>query len=570
MAWFRNTRGAGGDGDARLNSLDRSLSTVEFAMDGTILDANANFLALMGYELDEVQGRHHSIFVEPNTAESDAYRLFWQNLKRGKFQSAEHKRLGRGGREVWIQATYNPVLDRSGRPTRIVKFATDITAEKLSNADFRGQVSAINKSQAVLHMSLDGTLLEANDMFLRLFGYERQSVIGKHHSMFVDPGMIESWEYASFWQKLRAGAYQQGEFKRAGIGGREVWIQATYNPIFDADGRPFKVVKFATDVTEAKLRAADHGGQFEAISRSQAVIQFDLNGVVLDANENFCDAMGYRIGEVRGQHHRMFVTPAYAASREYEEFWQRLRRGEFFSAIFARIGRNGRTVSIQATYNPILDLNGKPFKIVKYATDVTVNMEARALAVASTAQTLSNVQSVAAAAEEMSASVAEIAEVMVRSKDAVDGIHGKAHAADQAQRRLRAAAQSMDGVVQAITKIAEQINLLALNATIEAVRAGEAGKGFAIVANEVKNLANQATVATAQILTEITAMQAVSDEVADTLSSITLGVASVQEFVTQATASIEEQSAVTREISVSMQAAAIDVRSIGEGLTAWA
>jgi methyl-accepting chemotaxis protein len=197
-------------------------------------------------------------------------------------------------------------------------------------------------------------------------------------------------------------------------------------------------------------------------------------------------------------------------------------------------------------------------------------MEARARAVGATAQTLSNVQSVAAAAERMSVTVSEIAGVMVRSKDAVDGIHGKAHIADQAQIRLRVAAQSMDGVVQAITKIAEQINLLALNATIEAVRAGEAGKGFAIVANEVKSLANQATSATARILVEITGMQEVSDDVANTLSSITAGVAAVQEFVTQATSSIGEQSAATRDISVSMQAAAIDVRSIGEGLSAWA
>ena len=551
-------------------SLDRSLATIEFAMDGTVLDANANFLALMGYEMAEVRGRHHRMFVDPVSAESDAYRIFWQDLKRGQFQSAEYKRIGRGGREVWIRATYNPILDRRGHPLRIVKFATDITAEKLRNADFRGQVEAINKSQAVVHLAMDGTFLDANDVLLNLFGYERADVVGRNHRMFVDPAAVDEWEYTSFWQKLRAGEYRQGEFKRFASGHRGVWIQASYNPILDMDGRPFKVVKFASDVTAAKMKAADHGGQFEAINRSQAVIQFDLDGTVLDANENFCNAMGYRLGEIRGRNHRMFVEPTYAAGRAYEEFWQRLRRGEFFSAIFERVGRNGRKVSIQASYNPILDLNGRPFKVVKYATDVTRNMEARTRAVGATAQTLSNVQSVAAAAEQMSTSVSEIAEVMVRSKDAVDGIHGKAHIADQAQIRLRAAAQAMDGVVQAITKIAEQINLLALNATIEAVRAGEAGKGFVIVANEVKSLANQATGATARILEEITAMQEVSDEVAGTLGSITTGIASVQEFVTQATASIEEQSAVTREISVSMQAAAIDVRSIGEGLTAWA
>ncbi|MER2264042.1 methyl-accepting chemotaxis protein [Methylobacterium oxalidis] len=570
MTWLKQSKEQRSDGEALLRSLDRSLATIEFAMDGTILDANPNFLALMGYDLEEVRGRHHRMFVEPGVAESEAYRDFWQDLKRGHYQSAEFKRIGRGGREVWIQATYNPILDRHGRPVRVVKFATDVTDETRRNADFRGQVAAVNKSQAVAHLAMDGTLLDANDVFLRLFGYEREAVVGQHHRIFMEPAVAEGWDYASFWQKLRAGEYQQGEFKRIAHGGREVWIQASYNPILDRDGRPFKVVKFATDVTATKLRTADFTGQFEAISRSQAVIQFDLDGVVLDANENFCDAMGYRVGEIRGHHHRMFVEPAYAASREYDEFWQRLRRGEFFSAIFERVGRNGRKVSIQATYNPILDMNGRPFKVVKYATDVTLNMEARARAVGATSQTLSNVQSVAAAAEQMSASVSEIAGVMVRSKTAVDTIHAEAEVADHAQMRLRQATQSMDGVVQAITKIAEQINLLALNATIEAVRAGEAGKGFAIVANEVKNLANQATVATSRISEEIAAMQGVSDEVADTLAAISKGISSVQEFVTQAACAIEEQSAVTRDISVSMQHAAVDVRSIGEGLAAWA
>jgi methyl-accepting chemotaxis protein len=570
MTWLGKLRGVGTDSEARLLSLDRSLATIEFAMDGTVLDANANFLALMGYEIGEVRGKHHRMFVDPVNAESEAYKVFWQDLRQGRFQSAEYKRIGRGGREVWIQATYNPILDRHGRPLRIVKFATDVTAEKLRNADFRGQVEAINKSQAVAHFAMDGTFLDVNDVFLKLFGYEQAEVLGQNHRMFVDPNVAEGEDYTAFWQKLRTGEYRQGEFKRVAKGQREVWIQASYNPILDMDGRPFKVVKFASDVTEAKMRAADHGSQFEAINRSQAVIQFDLDGHVLDANEHFCNAMGYRLSEIRGRHHRMFVDPAYAAGKAYDEFWQRLRRGEFFSAIFERVGRNGRRVSIQASYNPILDLNGRPFKVVKYATDVSRNMEARARAVGATAQTLSNVQSVAAAAERMSVTVSEIAGVMVRSKDAVDGIHGKAHIADQAQIRLRVAAQSMDGVVQAITKIAEQINLLALNATIEAVRAGEAGKGFAIVANEVKSLANQATSATARILVEITGMQEVSDDVANTLSSITAGVAAVQEFVTQATSSIGEQSAATRDISVSMQAAAIDVRSIGEGLSAWA
>ena len=554
----------------KYHALDQSLGTIEFTMDGTILDANPNFLALMGYEAAEIRGQHHSIFVDPHEATTEAYRMFWQSLRDGRFQSAEYRRIARDGREVWIQASYNPVRDRRGHLVSVVKVASDVTAQKLRNADVEGQIDAINKSQAVIHFALDGTVLDANPAFLSAMGYHLNEVRGQHHRMFVDAGTANSADYAAFWQVLRSGAYRQGEFKRVARDGREVWIQASYNPILDMSGQPFKVVKYASDVTAQKLAAAEAQGQSEAISRAQAVIQFDLDGHVLDANANFCAAVGYDLDEIRGQHHSMFVESAFAQSQEYREFWQRLRAGEIIAAIFERVGRGGRRVSIQATYNPILDLNGKPYKIVKYATDVTRNMQARARAVAATQETLGNVQAVAAAAEEMSGSIASIAETMTRSMAAVDQIHVQAQSADAAQVRLRAAAGSMDGVVQAVSRIAEQINLLALNATIEAARAGAAGRGFAVVASEVKSLAAQAQAATGRISGEIAGMQAVSEEVGKTLVSIGSGVASVQAFVTAATASVEEQRAATREISGSMQQAASDVGLIRDGLSAWA
>lgn len=556
--------------DDKFRALDQALATIEFAMDGTILGANQNFLTLMAYEAAEIRGQHHSIFVEPQEATTEAYRQFWQTLRDGQFQSAEYRRIARDGREVWIQASYNPIRNRRGRLVSVVKIASDVTAQKLRNAAFEGEIAAINKSQAVIHFAMDGTVIDANPAFLSAMSYHLDEVRGRHHRMFVAAETANSADYEAFWQALRAGTYQQGEFKRLARDGREVWIQASYNPIFDMNGRPFKVVKYASDVTAQKLAAAETQGQSDAISRAQAVIQFDLDGQVLDANAKFCEAVGYSLDEIRGQHHSMFVEPAFAQSREYQEFWQRLRAGEIITAIFERVGRGGRRVSIQASYNPILDLNGKPYKIVKYATDVTRNMQARARAVSATQETLSNVQAVAAAAEEMSGSITSIAETMARSKAAVDQIHAQAQSADDAQARLRTAAGSMDGVVQAVSRIAEQINLLALNASIEAARAGSAGKGFAVVASEVKSLATQAQAATGRISGEIAGMQTVSKEVGQALLSIGSGVAAVQAFVTAATASVEEQRAATREISGSMQHAASDVGLIGEGLSAWA
>src|ERR1035438_5411887 len=244
-------------------------------------------------------------------------------------------------------------------------------ADKELFADYAGQVAAIRKSQAVIEFGMDGTVLDANDNFLNALGYTLDEVKGRHHSMFVEPAYKQSNEYREFWAALNRGEYQAAEYKRIGKAGKEVWIQASYNPILDLSGKPFKVVKYATDMTEQKLRNADYTGQIAAIRKSQAVIAFDMNGTVLDANHHFLNALGYALEEIKGRHHSMFVDEAYRQSPEYKEFWAKLNRGEYQAEEYKRIGKGGREVWIQASYNPILDLNGKPFKVVKYAIEVT-------------------------------------------------------------------------------------------------------------------------------------------------------------------------------------------------------
>ncbi len=238
------------DAEAVLAAISRSQAVIQFDVNGTILDANANFLAAMGYALDEIKGKHHSMFVEPGYAKSAEYAAFWEDLRHGKAQVAQFKRLGKGGREVWIEASYNPILDGKGKPVRVVKYATDVSAEKSRFADLAGQVQAIGKSQAVISFALDGTVLDANENFLAAMGYALDEIKGKHHSMFVESGYAKSPEYVRFWEKLRAGEYQSAQYKRIGKGGREVWIEASYNPILDLNGRPVKVVKYATDITK--------------------------------------------------------------------------------------------------------------------------------------------------------------------------------------------------------------------------------------------------------------------------------------------------------------------------------
>jgi methyl-accepting chemotaxis protein len=242
---------------AKLAALDRVQGVIEFDLTGRILTANSNFLDVVGYTLPEIVGQHHSLFMDPVQRDTDGYRAFWERLRAGTFESGQFQRVGRGGRPIWIQASYNPILDLRGRPYKVVKFATDITRQRTEEADRAGQIAAIHKVQAVIAFDLDGTVLEANDNFLAVMGYARDEVVGKHHSLFVEPGDRESEAYRAFWTALRNGTYQAAQFRRLGRDGREVWIQASYNPILDAAGRPYKVVKFATDITEQVRLLAD-------------------------------------------------------------------------------------------------------------------------------------------------------------------------------------------------------------------------------------------------------------------------------------------------------------------------
>jgi PAS domain S-box-containing protein len=351
---------------------------------------------------------------------------------------------------------------------------------------------------------------------------------------------------------------------------------------------------FVLEWTDAKdrLESLDNAALVAAINRSQAVIEFTIEGVILGANPGFLGAMGYTLEEIRGKHHSIFVEPAYRSSPEYAAFWDVLRKGEYQAAQYKRIGKGGREVWIEASYNPVMDAAGKVARVVKFATDVTAQVqlltdlktlidrnfgeidgaieqstsEARAASLAAD-ETSSNVQSVAAGAEELAASIDEISRSMSNSRLATENAFEQTVAVGRNTDMLAGAAKAMNGIVGLIRSIASQINLLALNATIEAARAGEAGKGFAVVASEVKNLAVQAAKATEQISGEIEGIQATSTQVADALGAIREAVTSVRESVALTAAAVEEQSAVTRSMSANMQSAAGAVSTVSASVT---
>jgi methyl-accepting chemotaxis protein len=450
-----------------------------------------------------------------------------------------------------------PLKHADGRRAGVVVEWSDASV-RLQKLNFAAQAAAISRAQAVIEFNLDGSITAANENFLNALGYSLSEIQGKHHSMFVAPAERDSAAYREFWAALNRGEFQAAEYKRIGKGGKEVWILASYNPVFDEKGKPFKVVKFATDITQQKLKNADLAGQLEAIGKSQAVIEFNLDGTILTANDNFLRALGYSLGEIKGKHHSMFVDQAERDSPAYREFWTALNRGEFQAGEFKRVGKGGKEVWIQASYNPILDLNGKPFKVVKYASDVTKAVLVRM----GNERVRGMMETVAAGAEELNASVREISEAMVKSRETALSAVERVTSADSQAKRLSDASQAMSGIVEMIGDITGQINLLALNATIESARAGEAGRGFAVVASEVKNLANQAKQATDKIGTEIESLNGISGDVVTALDVIKKAIQNVSEYVTSTAAAVEEQSTVTGEMSSNMQRAAAEATAI--------
>ncbi len=496
--------------EAKLTALEQSQAVIEFNLDGTIITANHNFLTTLGYSLAEIQGKHHSLFVAEPYKSSAEYRQFWQELSQGKFQAAEYQRMGKGGREVWIQASYNPLLDAEGKPFKVVKFATDVTQQKLTNANFAGQIAAIGKAQAVIEFNLDGSIITANDNFLTTLGYSLEEIKGKHHRLFVDPEYANSTEYQLFWDALRRGEYQAAEYKRFGKNKKIVWIQASYNPIMDLKGKPFKVVKFATDITERKFNFEEilHVAQRQSEHDLTARIEKTYSGDYLKVQESLNNA-----SEIFNQvlHQCVEVT-------------------------------NHLVESVSKLKHSSTELASTAHEQSSAAEEVSANVT----------QTESQIQANAENANIANDLTSQTTQIAKAGQEKMQGM-------TEAMQSIADSSIDISKIIKVIEDIAFQTNLLALNAAVEAARAGQHGKGFAVVAQEVRNLAGRSATAakeTAELIekssSRVKSGVSLASETSAVFKDIMQNVVRVKDLVSEIAAACQEQSKAISQVTIAM------------------
>ncbi len=503
---------SGSEMASQVAAINRSQAVIEFSIDGVIVHANANFLNALGYTLEEIRGKHHSMFVDPSYRQSDAYKAFWQKLARGEFDSAQYKRIGKGGREVWIQASYNPLLDRSGKPTGVIKFATDITAEKMKSSDFEGQIAAIHKAQAVIEFKLDGTIITANENFLKTLGYGLREIEGKHHSMFVDAAYRQSPEYKLFWDKLGRGEFDAAQYKRIGKDGREVWIQASYNPIMDASGKPFKVVKFATDITPMRTAVEQIGDAVMAAKAHDLTQRIPIDG---------------KAGEL--------LTLCGGVNELLDSI----------ATVMGQIKLASRDVASAAA------------EISSSTTDLSQRTEEQA---ASLEETSSSMEEIAATVKKNAENADQANELTRGARELADRSGEVVGEAVSAMARIEESSRKISDIISVIDEIARQTNLLALNAAVEAARAGEAGRGFAVVASEVRSLAQRSSQAAKDIKDLITNS---SSQVQDGVQLVNRAGSSLGEILS----SIKQVADIVADIASASSEQAGGVEQINRALT---
>lgn len=459
---------------------------------------------------------------------------------------------------------------------------------KLELQEMEALTNAMNRVQAIIEFDLKGKILDANENFLNLLGYKLEDVRGKHHRIFCEPDYAASPDYKKFWEHLASGKSEAQEYKRIAADGSEIWLNASYNPVQNGEGELYKVIKFATDITASRNRAAESHSKMSALDKSQAMIEFDLDGHVLAANGNFLAVVGYSLDEVVGKHHRMLCEESHSTSTQYVAFWEKLRRGEFDAGRYRRVAKGGRKILLQASYNPIYDSSGRLQKVVKFASDITAQGELEDLVKRradnfshSSNEIAEQSNSMASGAQLLGATVEEMNATIEELTASINSIANNARSADQlakdtqqeAERGAKAIDKSIESmelinkssedigeISKVISEIASQTNLLAFNAAIEAARAGEHGLGFSVVADEVRKLAERSSQAAKEIsklisesVKRVTQGGEISKQAAEAFDKIVFGVSRTTQAMSEISCGADEQAMAAREVATAVQ-----------------
>lgn len=497
---------------ARLEALEAiqtavtdNLATIEFTPDGTILTANNLFLAAVGYRLDEIQGQHHRIFVTQDEQNAKDYADFWGQLAQGEAQRRRFKRITKTGQVIWIEASYMPIYNNQHQVTKVIKYATDITQQIEIEIENQAKQEAISQVMAVIEFTPDGTILTANDNFCQTMGYSLNELINQHHRQFCKADYAQSTEYQQFWHNLAQGEFTKGTFERFAKDGRSVWLNASYNPIRNAQGVVYKVVKFATDIT---LELSQHRELQSAVSAFSEVIEAQAEG---DLTKQLPS------GVFKGALHDLKNALNYSSMK--------------MNQVVNQVSQVAHIVSHAA------------IEVKEGSTSLSSRVQQQAIAVEQTSSAI----------RDMSHQLSDNMSKTGQAKQLVNQINEQSYSSVSVMQntmtsmtKIKQSSDRISEIIALIDSIAFQTNLLALNAAVEAARAGEHGRGFAVVASEVRNLAQKSADASKDIKRLI-------DETVERVNSGVLLAKDTSEILTQMNQGIDEVYKIINDINESMQ-----------------